>query len=116
MVDVIPGPHTWPEAMALQKAFNAAGGFAGHTDRRLPDIEPLLALSKKTTGPAPNFPVNVFTAMAETFDELDFDDLNFWSSTLDKRRYYARGVAFAFGRNNYWPHTERMQVRLVRET
>ncbi len=64
--------HTWQSALQIPQALNTGGGFAGHSDWRLPNIKELRSIVEVACqGPAIN--------------EIRFPNTsarNYWSSTL----------------------------------
>lgn len=98
--------YIWRQALQAVRNFNAAGGFAGHTDWRMPNIKELNSIvERQCYGPAINS--NVFPNTEATS--------RFWSSTPS-----VLGAAMAWMISFYYGDMESsimntiFQVRLVR--
>ena len=98
--------YTWSAALNQAQTVNLAGGFAGYTDWRLPNIKELRSITEKQCfSPAINL---------TRFPNTEFNSV-FWSSSpVDNRGNYARGVFFVFGNDNLGGKDSAYQVRLVR--
>ena len=97
---------TWDSALQQPETVNTTGGFAGHTNWRLPNIKELSTLVERACY-APSINITIFPATPSS---------NFWSSTPGA---YSLGGAFyinfTYGDINGAPrYYDYFQVRLVR--
>lgn len=97
---------TWAEALVYVPAFNSEGGFAGHTDWRLPNIRELSTLIElQCVGPAINLAVFPNTASSAV-----------WSSSPSRfHTHYSWHVDFETGAFTYGERVKPKAVRLVRD-
>ncbi|CAK0761782.1 hypothetical protein CCP3SC15_270010 [Gammaproteobacteria bacterium] len=97
--------YTWQQALLRAKAHNDAGGFAGQTDWRLPNVKELLSITEERCyDPAINLSV---------FPETNSSD--FWSaSAYADASGYAWHVLFSHGYAYYGYEDGSFQVRLAR--
>lgn len=94
----------WQSAMEAAAALNAAGGFAGYSDWRLPNVKELVSIvERKCMQPAWNTAVFPDTHFART-----------WTSTTHERLDEADYVEFEYGNNDATLKDREWQVRLVR--
>lgn len=94
----------WPAAVAIAAALNAAGGFAGFSDWRLPNVKELVSIvERKCMRPAWNTAVFPRAYFART-----------WTSTTHERLDEADYVEFEYGNNDATLKDREWQVRLVR--
>lgn len=98
--------HTWQAALQIPQTLNAGGGFASHSDWRLPNLKELTSITEfQCYDPAIN------TAIFNNTPPI----LGYWSSSP----FYGVGehswVVFSFlGKDSYENRYEDMYVRLVR--
>ncbi|XOF32559.1 MAG: DUF1566 domain-containing protein [Candidatus Electrothrix sp. YB6] len=103
--DGTPSLLTWQQALKQPGTVNTGGGFAGHTDWRLPEIKELRSLIEgQCFGPAIN--LNRFPNTPSS---------NVWSGSSSAHLSgYAWSVGFAYGHFDIFTRTSRFAVRLVR--
>ena len=96
---------TWKEALAQPGVVNNGGGFAGHTDWRLPNIKELVSIvEEKCSYPAIN--LTIFP---------NDPGSNVWSGSADAgNSHFAWYVSFYDGGSYYNYRTSYLRVRLVR--
>ena len=97
--------HTWREALQAAQDINSGGGFAGHTDWRLPNKNELESIvEQRCWSPAIN--AAVFPRTPDGW---------FWSSSpYADRSGNAWGVSFGGGGVNWYGTVNDFRVRLVR--
>lgn len=97
---------TWAEALAYVPTVNSEGGFAGHTDWRMPNIRELGTLIElQCVGPAINLAVFPNAASADVWS----------SSPAHFHTHYSWHVDFETGAFTYGERTKPKAVRLVRD-
>lgn len=95
---------TWRVALGTAAEINAASGFAGFDDWRLPNVKELVSIvERKCMQPAWNTAV---------FPEVHF--ARTWTSTTHERLDEADYVEFEYGNNDATLKDREWQVRLVR--
>lgn len=96
---------TWQEALQVGEAANTSGGFAGHSDWRLPNIKELKSIAElRCREPALN--TTLFFNPGSIY----------WSSTLDiSKGERAWVVFFSSGSDYFFDRTQMHNVRLVRD-
>ena len=104
--------HTWQAALQIPQTINTGGGYAGHTDWRLPNIKELASLvEERCESPAIN--LNFFPNTVSSY---------YWSSSpYPKFSYMAWWVDFVSGSADTFHYydapngrADRHLVRLVR--
>ena len=97
--------HTWQAALQIPQTLNTQGGYADHTDWRLPNIKELGSIVELACyGPAIN------TAL---FNNTSY--LAYWSATINNySNDYAWAVQFTSGYRNQERRIVSNHVRLVR--
>ncbi|RMH12825.1 MAG: DUF1566 domain-containing protein, partial [Gammaproteobacteria bacterium] len=107
--------YTWQEALNQAKSINGSGGFAGHADWRVPNVQELMSIVEvQCIDPAynlvlfPDIPLSSITGTRI---------LSFWSSTsLTGDPNSAWRVRFAGGRNDIGnKDSQTYALRLVRD-
>jgi hypothetical protein len=113
---------TWQAALQAPAILNAGGGFAGHTDWRLPNVKELASIVETNcSGPAQNLtffpkaPSTVTTGAGTSISRYVWtsspsDDNAFLSDA------YAWYVDFNVGYSQHSKRDQYMRVRLVRDT
>lgn len=97
---------TWAEALVYVPVFNGEGGFAGHTDWRLPNIRELSTLVElQCVGPAINLAIFPNTASTDVWS----------SSPAYFHTHYSWHVDFNTGAFTYGEREKPKAVRLVRD-
>ena len=104
-----PTPYTWEEARQQGDEMNSRGGFAGHSDWRLPNMEELESLVEKACyAPAINIKLFPNAGLRHRFP-------GYWSSAPHAdNSNNAWVVYFALGMTNDVPRKYGNAVRLVR--
>lgn len=96
---------TWQQALQAGESLNTAGGYAGHSDWRLPNIKELKSIAElRCREPALN--TTLFFNPGSIY----------WTSTLDiSRGERAWVVFFSSGSDYFFDRTQSHSVRLVRK-
>lgn len=98
---------TWEEALVYVETFNSGGGFAGHTDWRLPNVNELASLIERRCYNA---------AVNETFfANTGSGTADYWSASPATNGTYAWSVDLAYGQIEKSLKTNSLNVRLVRD-
>jgi hypothetical protein len=102
---------TWQEALQAAAALNAAGGFAGHADWRLPDRKELESLVERAcTGPSLNDAVFPDTPAGWSFTSTPVAPSSFSGTSPSAHAVdFTTGSVFTAGKTE-----KRLPVRLVR--
>ncbi|MDP3009569.1 MAG: DUF1566 domain-containing protein, partial [Methylococcales bacterium] len=91
----------WDSAFEVAKLFNRQGGYAGHTDWRLPTIAELVTLINESN----HYGINT-AVFINTYNY-------FWSSSKYDS-YYAWCLNFSYGKHDWLGKSNNYAVRLVR--
>ncbi|WGZ94422.1 MAG: DUF1566 domain-containing protein [Candidatus Thiothrix putei] len=103
--------YTWREALEQAQTLNSAGGFAGHTDWRVPNINELASIVEEACfDPAIN--LSVFGEAPLLSDDLW---LSVWSSSPADYDDSAWLMEFSSGFNSAREKSTGLYVRLVRD-
>ncbi|TWI75378.1 uncharacterized protein DUF1566 [Desulfobotulus alkaliphilus] len=99
--------YSWQGALQETQDFNAAGGFAGHTDWRLPNINEMESIvERRCYEPAIH---------GDVFPQSGLSSPSFWSSSpFAVSNNSAWSLYFSSGGVTYFSKLNRSQVRLVR--
>lgn len=97
--------HTWQAALQIPQTLNAGGGFAGHSDWRLPNLKELTSITElKCYDPAIN--ETIFNNTPPNW---------YWSSSpIANNSYVAWDVYFGYGQDINNHRVDDPHVRLVR--
>jgi len=97
--------HTWQQALQIPQALNTGGGYAGHSDWRLPNLKELQSIVElKCYDPAIN--ETVFNNTLSSY---------YWSSSpYASGSDYAWGVYFNYGHDGSYNRVNHFRARLVR--
>ena len=108
----IAAEYTWQGALQLAQATNTSGGFAGHSDWRVPKVGELWSITELQCY-KPSINANIFPNTPYSND--------YWTSSLSALDSdCGRIMSFVYGKDNYvnesncWNIIEHAYVRLVR--
>lgn len=97
--------HTWQEALQLVQTLNAGGGFATHTDWRLPNLKELKSIVEHACS-SPAINDTIFNNTPSSY---------YWSSSPNAAySTSAWGVDFGYGSASSGDRTSILHARLVR--